>query len=147
MSLPTNFLSLPVETGLEILRQLSPSDLLRVFGSSPQVYLKYRDFIPELVPPVDNSSYIVVSIRSIYDSNGDEHQGNYISRYENLIDIIGNFTSKETAIQEAIKYSKNKWLSLPTNMQGLEDYEIYIVEVPLNEPIPPEGLKYQILKD
>ena len=56
MALPTNFLSLPVETGLEILQQLSPTDILRVFGSSPQVYLKYRVFIPELIQATDNYS-------------------------------------------------------------------------------------------
>ena len=51
MSLPTNFLSLPVETGLEILRQLSSDELLQVFGSSPQIYLRYRAFLPELGRP------------------------------------------------------------------------------------------------
>lgn len=134
MALPTNFLSLPVETGLEILRQLNYPELLKVVASVPEVYLRYRSFLLELGS--SKSNYLVVQTCEVTPP---------YTKLRTPIRQIGIFNSREAARQATIKFieqeggrfedEKQTYLSVfPTDYDIDRHfsmiYGIYIIEIP-----------------
>lgn len=96
----SNFLSLPVEIGLPILKSLSYPEVIRILAIYPGVYLKYRDFLMELGEP--QQMYLVTFFLTEQDPGKTEWRYIYVSNI--VVDIVGVFTSKELAIEAALKY-------------------------------------------